>query len=157
MATRVGQSRNSYLPMHCMWFAWFECGGALTLDLEFSLMVNPDAGRNFDIPNSLPSSIEVLNILGRSDETDQHSQFISSLVNAKRTGLLDLKKLSHRVFISGEYRKEPNVAYTDLCQQCGWHDVIEKREWLIQPQVRASGRSRSTFLTYKKRSSLVAL
>ena len=95
------------------------------LDLEFSLMVNPGAGGKFDVPNSLPISIEAINILGRSDEADQHSHFIRTLVDAKRTGLLNLKRLSHRVFPDTKYRKERGFAYTDLCQQCGWHDVIE--------------------------------
>ena len=98
------------------------------LDLEFSLMVNPGAGRQFVIPDSLPSSVEAIHILGRSDEADQHFLFMRTLVDAKRTGLLDLKRLSHRVFTSAEYRKKPNVAYTDLCHQCGWQDVIEVSE-----------------------------
>ena len=98
------------------------------LDLDFSLMVNPDAGREFGIPDSLPNSIEAIHILGRSEEADQHSLLIRTLVNAKRTGLLDLKRLSHRVFKSAERGIEPNVAYTNLCQQCGWHDIIEKPE-----------------------------
>ena len=98
------------------------------LDLEFSLMVNPGAGREFGIPDSLPNSIQAIHILGPSEEADQHSLFIRTLANAKRTGLLDLKRLSHRVFTRIEGRREPNVAYTDLCQQCGWHDVVEKPE-----------------------------
>ena len=103
-------------------------GNLKELDLEFSLMVNPDAGRKFDIPDSLPISIEAINILGRSDEADQHSLFIRALINAKSTGSLHLKRLSHRVFINVEFRGAPNVAYTDLCQQCGWHNVVEKSE-----------------------------
>ena len=108
------------------------------LDLEYRLMVNPGAGREFDIPDSLPTSIEAISILGRSDEADQHSLFIRTLVNAKRAGLLDLKRLSHRVFIlknfiigasrSAAYKKEPHVAYTDLCQQCGWQNMVEEPE-----------------------------
>lgn len=98
------------------------------LDLEFSLMVNPGAGREFAIPDSLPGSIEAIHILGRSEEADQHSLFIRRLVDAKRTELLDLKRLSHRVFDTAEFGKESPAAYTDLCQQCGWHDVIEESE-----------------------------
>ena len=105
---------------------WFK--SLKELDLEFSLMVNPGAGREIGVPDSLPDSIEAIHILGRSKETDRHSPLIRSLVNAKRTGLLDLKRLSHRVFKSAEYRREPNVAYTDLCQQCGWHDTVEESE-----------------------------
>ena len=103
-------------------------GNLKELDLEFSVMVNPNTGRTFDIPNSLPISIEAINILGRSDETDQHSLFIRTLINAKRTGSLHLKRLSHQLYIQSEFWKAPNVVYTDLCQQCGWHDVIEESE-----------------------------
>lgn len=98
------------------------------LDLEFSLMVNPGAGRQFVIPDSFPTSIEVISILGRSDEADQQSLFIRTLVDAKRTGLLDLKRLINQVFISAEYRNQPNVEYTDLCHRCGRQNVIEEFE-----------------------------
>ena len=98
------------------------------LDLEFSLMMNPSAIKEFDIPDSFPISIEAINILGRSDEVDQHSLFIKTLINAKRTGLLDLKRLSHRIFPNAIFRNQPKIFYTDLCQQCGWHDIVEKPE-----------------------------
>ena len=98
------------------------------IDLEFSLMVDPGADREFDIPDSLPDSIEAIHILGRSEEAEQQSLFIRRLVNAKRTELLDLKRLSHRAFDVTECGREFIVANTDLCEQCGWHDIVEKPE-----------------------------
>ena len=98
------------------------------IDLEFSLMVNPGDDMEFYIPDSLPDSIEAIHILGRSEEADQHSIFIRRLVNAQRTELLNLKRLSHRAFDITECGREYIVTDTDLCQQCGWHDIVEKAE-----------------------------
>ena len=70
-----------------------------TLDVEHSLLVNPDAGDNYNIAELLPTSISTVDLTGDRFSMFGHIRpFTKSLVAAKRTRLPNLKRLGYRLF-----------------------------------------------------------
>lgn len=94
-----------------------------TLDIEHSLLVNPDVPGDLDIGDLLPASIEAIYMTISRSALFSLRESIRCLVTAKRTRLLKLKRLSYHlsdVFDVVEYKR---VRLFDMYQLCEFSGI----------------------------------
>ncbi|CAF9919784.1 MAG: hypothetical protein ALECFALPRED_001297 [Alectoria fallacina] len=90
-----------------------------SLDVQHSSLVNPDAGDDFTIGNSLPTSIEAIDMTGQQSETVSHIRScIMGLVSAKGTRLPNLKRLNYHPVGLLKSKKHFYVDFADMCRLC---------------------------------------